>query len=187
MRLNDPLITSFLYRDKKYTIDLAFDNVLDVFDVLSDESLRDYEKAEICLVLLLGESFEISKVIELWNYIYEQFIHIKSKELVIYDRKGNPMPVQDDDDNKQVIDLDIDADKIYASFQQAYNIDLFNVQQDFHWHKFKALLNGLPSGTVLSRIIQIRSWKPSKHESAEYKQEMKKLQKIHALQEEVEE
>lgn len=187
MRLNSPLVTSFSYGGKEYAIDLAFDNVLDVFDVLADANLRDYEMAELCLILLLGEDFETEKVIDLWNYIYEQFIHIKSKELVIYDRKGNPMPVQEDDDKKQLIDLDVDADKIYASFQQAYNIDLFDVQQDFHWHKFKALLNGLPGGTVLSRVIQIRSWKPSKHDSAEYKQEMIKLQKIHALQEEVEE
>ena len=49
MRLNDSLTTEFEYNDKAYKIDLAFDNVLDVFDVLSDDDLRGHEKAEINL------------------------------------------------------------------------------------------------------------------------------------------
>lgn len=183
MRLNNPLVTSFVFNDTEYAIDLAYDTVLDVFDVLGNESLRVGEKVEICLALLLGEDYAVDNEIELWNYVYEEFIHIKSEELVIYDRKGNPMPTQKEDDEKRLVDLDVDAEKIYASFQQAYGIDLFDVQQNFHWFKFKALLNGLPSGTILSRIIQIRAYKPSKHDSAEYKQEMKKLQDLHRLEE----
>lgn len=185
MRLNDPLITSFLYEDKEYAIDLTFDNVLDVFDVLDDKVLRDHEKAEICLALLLGEQ-PYEPTIELWNYIYESFIHIESKQPIEYDRKGNPMPVRDED-KKNFIDLDKDAEYIYASFQQAYNMNLYQQQGKLHWHEFQSLLNGLPSDTIMQRIIQIRMWEPSKHESSEYKQSMRKLQKIYALDEEVEE
>lgn len=183
MRLNNPLVTSFVFNDTEYAIDLAYDTVLDVIDVINHKHLRMREKAEICLALLLEEDYTVGNEIELWNYIYEEFIHIKSNELVVCDRKGNPMPTQKDDDDKRLVDLDVDAERIYASFQQAYGIDLFDVQQNFHWFKFKALLNGLPSGTILSRIIQIRAYKPSKHDSAEYKQEMKKLQDLHRLEE----
>lgn len=184
MRLNDPLITSFLYEDKEYAIDLAFDNVLDVFDVLDDKSLRDKEKAEICLALLLGDQlYDKSETIDLWNYIYESFIHIESKQPIEYDRKGNPMPVMDED-KKNFIDLDKDAEYIYASFQQAYNMNLYQQQGRLHWHEFQALLNGLPSDTIMQRIIQIRMWEPSKGESNEYRQAMRKLQKIYALDDE---
>lgn len=182
VRLNDPLVTSFLYRDKEHTIDLAFDNVLDVFDVLGDASLRGYEKAEINLALLLDESFRGEQAVELWNYVYEEFIHIENKQPIEYDRKGNPLPVQKE--QKQTTDLDKDAEYIYSSFQQAYNINLYHEQGSLHWLEFKALLSGLPSDTIMQRIIQIRLWEPSKGETQEYKQSMLELQKVYALEDE---
>jgi hypothetical protein len=185
MRLNDLLVTSFVYDGKEYNIDLSFDNVLDVFDVLSDDTLRDYEKAEICLELLLGEQGYTSTV-ELWNHIYKEYIEIQRKQPIEYDLKGNPMPVQDEDSEK-MIDLEQDAEYIFASFQQAYRMNLYEQQGKLHWHEFKALLNGLPSDTIMQRIIQIRMWKPSKHESSEYKENMRKLQKIYALDDHKEE
>jgi hypothetical protein len=179
MRLNDLLVTSFVYDGKEYNIDLSFDNVLDVFDVLSDDTLRDYEKAEICLELLLGEQGYTSTV-ELWNHIYKEYIEIQRKQPIEYDLKGNPMPVQDEDSEK-MIDLEQDAEYVYASFRQAYGMNLYEQQGKLHWHEFKALLNGLPSDTIMQRVIQIRLWKPSKHESGAYKENMRKLQKIYAL------
>ena len=74
MKLNNPLVTSFRYNDKEYDIDLAFDNVLDAFDVLKDRALRDNEKAEIALMLLLDK--EVGEdTVELWNYVYDTFIN----------------------------------------------------------------------------------------------------------------
>ncbi|MCM3110686.1 Gp15 family bacteriophage protein [Lederbergia lenta] len=185
MRLNDPLVTSFLYESEEYSIDLAFDNVLDVFDVLGDETLRDYEKAEICLSLLLDESIQKKEAVELWNYVYESFIHIESKRPIEYDRKGNPLPVQKE--HKPFIDLDKDAEYIFASFQQAYKMNLYQEQGNLHWREFQALLNGLPSDTIMQRIVQIRAWEPSKGDSAEYKKAMHHLQDIYALDDEEQE
>ncbi|ARK28798.1 Gp15 family bacteriophage protein [Halalkalibacter krulwichiae] len=182
MRLNDPLVTSFLYNGKEYDIDLAFDNVLDLFDVLEDKTLRDYEKAEINLELLLNESLKGKEAIDLWNYVYEHFIEIKNKQPIEYDRLGNPMPVKENE-KERFIDLDKDAEYIFASFQQAYHINLYQQQGKLHWHEFQSLLNGLPSNTIMQRIIQIRMWKPSKGESSEYKQSMRELQKVYALEE----
>lgn len=180
MRLNDLLITSFEYEDKEYNINLAFDLVLDIFDILKDDELRDHEKAEICLELLLDEPPK-ENLIELWNYIHENFIKIETRQAIQYDLKGNPMPQMEEEDSDPVLDIEQDAEYIYSSFMQAYNINLFKEQGKMHWHEFKALLNGLPSNTIMQRIIQIRVWKPSKHESQEYKESMRRLQKIYAL------
>lgn len=185
-RLNDPLVTSFSYNGKEYSIDLAFDKVLDVFDYLEDKTLLEYEKAEVVLYLLLGENIKGAEAIELWNYVYENFIKIEDKKPIKTDIKGNPLPVQDDDSVK-VIDIEKDAEYIFASFKQAYNMNLFQEQGKLHWHEFKALLNGLPSDTIMQRIIQIRLWKPSKHDSAEYKKNMEELQAIYALEDDTEE
>lgn len=180
MRLNSPLVTYFIYKDKDYDIDLTFDNVLTVFDYLNSNEYMDHEKARICLALLIGKKIDDTESIDLWNYIYENFIKIERKQPIEYDLNGNPMPIQNDDDD-HFIDLEQDAEFIYASFKQAYNMNLYHEQGNLHWHEFQSLLNGLPSNTIMQRIIQIRTWKPSKGDSTEYKQSMQKLQKVYAL------
>jgi len=182
MRLNDPQVTSFTFEGEEYSIDLAFDNVLDVFDVLEDDYLRDYEKAEICLALLLGVDMEGMPAVDLWNYVFSNFIEIENKQPIEYDRKGNPMPVVND--HKKMIDFDKDAEYIFASFRQAYGMNLFYEQGSLYWNEFQSLLNGLPSDTIMQRIIQIRLWEPQKGESNEYKQAMRDLQKVYALEDE---
>ena len=44
MRLNDPLVTSIEFDGTELPIDLTFDNVLDVFDILEDSDLLPEEK-----------------------------------------------------------------------------------------------------------------------------------------------
>lgn len=183
MRLNDPLITFFNFKGKTYDINLAFDVVLDVFDVLDDDYLREGEKVETALELLLnGQDHEAS--VELWNYIYDNILSNTDGDEVEYDLLGNPMPQKPEkEDENRVFDVSQDADYIYASFMQAYGIDLHEEQGKMHWYKFKALLNGLPHNCALKEIIRIRTWKPSKHDSAEVRKEMRELQKEYALKE----
>lgn len=180
MRLNDPLITFFIYENRKYDIDLAFDNVLDVFDVLNNKYLRDHEKIKTSLELLLDEQ-EHTPSVGLWNYIFENFITEIADEPVRYDLKGNPLRKQISNNNESNMCIDQDAKYIYASFKQAYNIDLFEQQGKMHWDTFRSLLNGLPSNTIMQIIRQIREWKPSKGDSAEHKKQMKELQKVYEL------
>lgn len=101
---------------------------------------------------------------------------------MIYDRHGNPMPVaKDEEDDIRLIDFEIDAQEIYASFVQAYNINLFEAQGRLTWPEFIALLNGMPEGTAVSQLVEIRSWKPSKNDSSEYKAKMRRLQTKYRL------
>lgn len=55
MRLNDPLPSSFEFEGKEYPLNLAFDRVLDVFDVLSDDEVNLPDKVEICIKILVGD------------------------------------------------------------------------------------------------------------------------------------
>ena len=179
MRLNSPLVTTFVFDGHEYKIDLAFDNVLNAFSVFDEIDLRDYEKADIALSLLVGVEYQ-ANTNDLWNYVYGTFIHVEDKRSIEYDRKGNPMPVQKE--SKQSIDFNKDAEYIYASFMQAYRMDLFKEQGSLQWSQFKALLSGLPSDTIMQRIIQIRLYEPSKGELSEHKSVMRDLQKIYALE-----
>lgn len=66
----------------------------------------------------------------------------------------------------RVIDYVEDGERIVASFQSAYGIDLTDPSTKMHWHRFSALLRGLPEDTCMSRVIGYRSWQKSsrKHE-----------------------
>lgn len=192
MKLNDRLLNAYVYNGIEYRIDMTFDNVLDIFDVLADDDLSDFDKANLGLLYLFdGEHLDPESAtiapedaVETWNDIFENYISVADKEVVDYDLQGNPMPKKA---TKKLIDIEKDAEFIYSSFRQAYRIDLFDEQGKMHWHKFQALLNGLPENTIFKRIIQIRAWEPSKNESKEYKKSMSELQEIYSLEEEQEE
>lgn len=67
--------------------------------------------------------------------------------------------VEQNESSVNVLDFKIDENLIYAAFKQAYNIDLYDLETDeLHWYKFKALLDGLPPNTALSKVIEIRAY-----------------------------
>ncbi|PJK24604.1 MULTISPECIES: Gp15 family bacteriophage protein [Enterococcus] len=179
MRLNDPEVTSFFYKEREYLINLSFDIVLDAFDVLNEAIFTDYEKACLCLDLLIGEGcYQSEDALSLWIFIYDQFIHKEVPPFIKYSFYGDPLSVEE---HEQLIDISADAETIYASFIQAYNIDLIDKQGILTWSKFRALLHNLPSDTPLKRIMQIRAWKPGNNDSEEYKRDMTDLQRYYAL------
>ena len=75
---------------------------------------------------------------------------------------------------KQTVDYTQDADVIFASFFQAYKIDLN--KENYHWYVFVSLFNGLPEETPMKKLMELRSWKPSKNDSKEYIKEMRERQ-----------
>lgn len=94
----------------------------------------------------------------------------------------NATPKKRSGQTAKAIDLVLDGDYITAAFQQAYGIDL--TQGDMHWHRFKALLNGLPESTVLSRIMGYRTFERKK---VDREAEMMRLREEWALPDEVSE
>lgn len=183
MRLNDPLVTSIEFDGTELPIDLTFDNVLDVFDILEDSDLFPEEKVNMCLELLISDFekfFQDSSEQQflLFNHILENYISVGDSDGFETDRLGNPMPNAVKE--KKTINLVHDAKYIYASFRQI-GINLFEEQGRMMWEEFQALLESLPDDTILARIIQIRTWEPSKGESAKEKERMRKLQQKYAL------
>ncbi len=133
MRLNDPLVTSIEFEGKEHPIDLTFDNVLDVFDILEDSELFPEEKVNMALGLLLTNFDETSQgsadqQFLLFNYILENYISVGNTDVVETDRLGNPMPSAGKENRS--INLVHDAKYIYASFRQI-GINLFEEQGTF--------------------------------------------------------
>ncbi|HER2329696.1 TPA: bacteriophage Gp15 family protein [Streptococcus pyogenes] len=183
MKLNDPLVESFEFRGEIYPIDLSFNKVLDVFDIIDDDFLNEAEKCFLCLDILLDRTdLPFTYAVDLWVYIKTNFIDAERPEKPQLDIKGNPMPVvKEKEDNKKVIDLSLDAEFIYASFRQAYQINLLKEQNRLSWIEFKALLNALPDDTVMQRIIAIRQWEDDGEGSKKYRDNMRKLKAKYSL------
>lgn len=199
-KLTDKLVID----DKEYALDLSFDNVLKMFEMMRDDDIPEYIKPHFAIRMLISkslagstreekaesfnndfENYSIEEMSKVFKSVFEEHISLSDVEdnHVEYDLAGNPMKTTASDDTKQRAPYDIryDGDYIYASFLQAYGIDLFDVQGKLHWRKFNALLSGLPEGTKLMEVIKIRKWKPQKGDSSEYKEEMRRLQKDYAL------
>lgn len=199
-KLTDKLVID----DKEYALDLSFDTVLKMFEMMRDEDIPEYVKPHFAIRMLISNSLEgetreekakafndafedysIEELSKVFKSLFEEHISLSTVEdnHVEYDLAGNPMKTTASDKGQERAPYDIryDGDYIYASFLQAYNIDLFDVQGKLHWKKFNALLSGLPEGTKFMEVIKIRKWKSQKGDSAEYKEEMRRLQKDYAL------
>lgn len=183
-KLTDKLVID----DEEYALDLSFDNVLRLFEMWRDEDVPEFVKPHFGIRILTGETldgFTVEEMSEVFNEVFEEHISLSTVEdnHVEYDLAGNPMKttVSNGKQEQAPYDIRYDGDYIYASFLQAYGIDLFDYQGELHWKKFNALLSGLPEGTKFMEVIKIRKWKPQKGDSAEYKEEMRRLQKDYAL------
>lgn len=178
MRLNDPLVTSFSFCEKTYPIDLAFDNVLDVFDVLADKELFSKQKIDLIIELLVGETdLNLSEKLDMWKLIRAEFILLDDKNQPEVDELGNELPTKP---TKKSLDIVYDAKYIYASFRQI-GINLFAEQGKLSWQEFQALLESLPDDSIMQRIIQIRNWEPQKGMDSKEKRRMRELQRKYAL------
>lgn len=183
-KLTDKLVID----DEEFPLNLSFDNVLRLFEMWRDEDVPEFVKPHFGIRILTGETLEdftVEEMSEVFNEVFEEHISLSTVEdnHVEYDLAGNPMKTTASSGKQEQAPYDIryDGDYIYASFLQAYGIDLFDVQGELHWKKFNALLSGLPEGTKFMEVIKIRKWKPQKGDSAEYKEEMRRLQKDYAL------
>ena len=129
-KLEDELIVG----SEVYKLNLSFDNVIRLFDMLNSSDLEDYQKPHFALLMLTGESFEKYSIEDVELFLKEIIKeHIKNEEFnsVEYDLAGNPMPVKEiEEEQEQLYSLKYDSDYIFASFLQAYNIDFMAFPTD---------------------------------------------------------
>lgn len=182
--LTDKLVESVEINGISYDVDMSFDNILRITDMLNDDQLDDATQIILGIQLLFNEPLDapIEEQAEIFNQAYTALIGIEEKE-VEYDLLGNPMPGQGEDEEQEgIYDIKQDAEYIYASFMQDYSIDLLEQQSKMHWYKFKALLNGLSETTKFKKVIEIRQMPlPTGKGSAKHRKEVEDLKKVYEL------
>ena len=144
-------------------INTSYRTALRFFQVLS-EDIPERKKADKIIRLFFTELPYNQN--DIWDFI------------MYFMRCGKESNEESDDE--KTFDFFIDASRIYSAFYQTYNIDLLT--NDLHWWVFMALFESIPDNTKFMQIIEIRTKKTSKHDSAEYKRQLSKLKEIYSLE-----
>lgn len=132
----------------KFLINPAFDAVLEVQRLFSEEDLTEHDKVDQALKMLVINSRRLRLIglkekADLLHEIYRQCINT---------RKHPPSRK-----NVRVLDFEYDGEYIYSSFMLDYGIDLINEQGRLPWKKFIALFQGLSEHTKIREVMRIRS------------------------------
>lgn len=167
MKLTDPLSSVCRFEGKKYRLKLSFDRVLKAYDLLEDDLLLPFEKTQAFVYTLCPKAYRLSDT---------QLLAF-AKQLV----EEHIAPQKSGGSGTKTVDFTQDANYIFASFKQAYNIDL--QASKIHWNAFTALFSSLPESTKIREIMSIRA-RPiparNKHNATEI-QNLLKLKEFYAL------
>lgn len=183
--LSDELVSSVEINGLIYEVDMSFDNILRLVDMLNDNELDDLTQILTGIEMLFDQPLDcpIEEQAEIFNQAYTALIGFDDDKELEYDLLGNLMPGQQEDESKDAVyDIRQDAEYIYASFMQDYGIDLIEQQGKLHWYKFKALLSGLREDTKFKKVIEIRQMPlPTGKGSGKHRKEVEELKKVYAL------
>lgn len=130
----------FTYNGKKYKLNLAFDNIINIFDLFKTDILVGSEITQFVLEMLIVNPIGVGY--DAVDKIFNDYINIAKKS---------------NDNSMRVLDYKQDGMYIYSSFMSDYGIDLFEQQGKLHWWKFVSLLGGLSEKSKMREIMSIRS------------------------------
>lgn len=191
IKFYDVLPTSIRVDGEDYLIDMSFDNVLKMFDLIKQKNVNGNQKLTLCMQLLFPHlrmdglkklnKDDMMKWINVFNQVFEHLFNSDIEEPE-RDLKGNIMPKRKKETKEQFLSLQQDVPYIYASFMHQYKIDLFEERGKLHWYKFKWLLDGLDDNTKLQKVISIRrSELPKGSKNQKARKEMSEAKRIYAL------
>ena len=132
----------------KFVINPAYDTVLEVQKLYKEDTLTEFEKIDQALKMLVRNKWNLrllnpEEKQKLLSVITKRYVEVEKRPQI----KKSPFPV---------LDFEKDGDYIYASFMQAYKIDLIEEQGRLPWKKYLYLFNGLPADTKIKQIMRIR-------------------------------
>lgn len=154
-----------------FPIDSDFQTGIQLWQILEDETLSQYEKDEICRELLFLDKDEEENPIGLPDI----GVAIKGVQWFLSEWYKDRA---DGEDNSRVMDYDIDQWRIYSAFRTQYGINL-NTDK-LHFWEFMGLLNTL-NECAFTRIVGIRQRELSKNMSQDEQKALKKAKERYAL------
>lgn len=164
--ITKPLPRRIEFEGRKYALDLSYNRVLDVYDLLREKELLDEDKTAMALAILVKEKNPPPMIL---RKIFDEYLSITNKP-----RKNTGL---------RTVDFRQDGIYLYSSFIHDYGIDLVKARNRLHWWEFVSLFQGLSESTKMREVMRIRSQKipeRNKHNS-EYIENLLELKQYYAL------
>ena len=181
IKLCEKLETEVEISGELYEVNMSYDNIIKLLDLLKNPRLSDGEKVYLGIYLLLGTELELKaeQQVLVFETLVEKFVHGEDAIDIPVDLEGNIMPLVK---RQESYDLTFDAGYIYTSFRQAYGINLFKEQGKLDWREFKQLLQDLPDKTKFKQVVDIRTRPyPKGKGMGEERKNLKELKRTFAL------
>lgn len=177
MKLYEPHQTTVEVGGKTFTLEPTFDRVVRFLELCERNDLSSEDIIEIAYAWLV-------KTPQKADLLTKQAVIEKIKKEIINPPKRH---ILNSESPKKVVDYNLDAADIYASFMLDYKIDLIEEIGKMHWSKFIALFDGLSADTPIKRIMHIRTeqippLKPNQS-NLKYIQQLAELKALYALPE----
>lgn len=164
--LTNHLIDKFPTDIGKIPINLAFNRVINWYDVAERDDISDPQKMRTGWSIFFGNELEFNSIDDyevamralkdVTDYI-SQDPYEKQELIVDGQEQSNRQPTK-------WFSYKEDAEAIYSSFLFDYGIDLVDKQDKLRWEKFRALFNNLSHKSPIMRIIDIRMTDVSQYE-----------------------
>ncbi len=186
MSLTERPLTSVQYRGQEYLLNLSFDNIIKLYELLADTENFSNQVNDIYKLLSVDGLESDSNELKLLT-INAVLDYLSEKP---YDSTAGKIDITGElvDDGETLPDFNFkqDAGAIYASFRQYYGIDLNKEKGKMHWDTFIALFDNLGSDTPINRIRSIRNDDLTAYEGEDkiqQKQQVIELQEYYMLDE----
>ncbi|MGM2826440.1 Gp15 family bacteriophage protein, partial [Bacillus cereus group sp. Bce006] len=116
----------YTWNGVRLELNLAFDNILLLFDLFEDESINEYLKTDIALNMLVVDKVDINQLdVERKSML---LLDILKDRLDIDLRSLMKKKIEEKEEEKAptipTVDFVVDAERIFSSFLFDYNVDL---------------------------------------------------------------
>lgn len=157
---------------KKYQVHTSFKNWIRISLLIEDGGLSDAKTTAKILKLCYRESLPKNIGSAILGML--AFLNGDTNFFVSPDKKSA----------ERLYSFHDDADVIFSSFYEKYNIDL--EKSNMHWYKFLALFEGLADDNPFATRIKIRATDETKIKDADKRRKLKELKIKYAIKRNVE-
>lgn len=169
--LNKKLDSYIEYKGARVNLTLAFNNILNFYNLQEDERFSDVEK--------------LIKGFDLVCYSKKRYSDDEKLEIVkiIFDEHVNVVKLKGEKSGVKTIDFNQDAGYIFGSFMDQYGINLNDQIDKLDWREFIWLFHCLSDKTMIKKIMGIRFRKVPKRtkNNAEEIENIMELKAMYAL------
>ncbi|HDR8110403.1 TPA: hypothetical protein QCZ04_003476 [Bacillus cereus] len=175
----------YTWNGVRLELNLAFDNILLLFDLFEDESINEYQKMDIALNMLVVDKVDINQLdVERKSML---LLDILKDRLDIDLRLLMKKKIEEKEEEKAptipTVDFVVDAERIFSSFLFDYNVDLIEQQGKMQWNKFMALFRNLSSKSPMGQALHYRTCDipPKDKTNGDERKRIKKMKELYEL------